>query len=167
VTGTAARGKKLTCEPGSWSGTPSLTYEWLRDGAPIRHQTEHTYRLRGRDVGHLISCRVTAHNNGGTAVATSAVVPAPTPPGDFGMPAPDKCAGSRGLRMRLKLPAALRSSTVGVYVDGQRRLSVRGRSLPGVVWVRRLPAKRFGLSVRAVTVKGAWAHAARSYKRCD
>jgi hypothetical protein len=166
VTGNLAKGETLTCQPGSWTGSPALSYQWLRDGTAMAGSTQPTYRVRGRDVGHALACRVTARNAAGSAVAVSAGVPPALSPGSVGLPPSGQCVGSRGLKMRLRLPAAWRAATVGVYVDGRHRLSLPGRSLPGVVWVRKLPPRRFQVGIRAVTRKGAWARAARSYKRC-
>jgi len=70
------------------------------------------------------------------------------------------------MRLKLRAPRATRLATLAVYVDGRRRAVVKGRSLPGVVWVRRLPARRFEVKLRAVTRAGGWQWAARTYKRC-
>ncbi len=71
----------LTCDPGVWTGSPAptLTFEWLRDGTVIA--TGATYDLTAADAGHVITCRVTATNPGGTTTATSDPVhpPAPVP----------------------------------------------------------------------------------------
>ena len=71
----------LTCNPGTWTGSPAptLTIEWLRDGTVIA--TGATYALTAADAGHVITCRVTATNQGGSATATSDPVnpPAPVP----------------------------------------------------------------------------------------
>ncbi len=71
----------LTCDPGIWTGSPAptLAIEWLRDGTVIA--TGATYDLTAADAGHVITCRVTAANQGGSATATSDPVnpPAPVP----------------------------------------------------------------------------------------
>lgn len=76
VSGTPTVGQELSCSTGSWSGKPppTLTYQWLRDGAPIIGATETAYQTGGHDVGHTISCEVTAPNVVGKATATSAGV---------------------------------------------------------------------------------------------
>lgn len=74
ISGVARPGSTLTCSPGRWTGKPQLSYEWLRNGAPIAGETGTTYVVREQDVGSQIACRVTATNNGGSRQATSASV---------------------------------------------------------------------------------------------
>ena len=67
ITGAAALGQTLTCEPGIWEGKPPpvFRYQWLRDGAPISSATSGTYVVEPADQGHLLSCDVTAINSEG------------------------------------------------------------------------------------------------------
>ncbi len=65
-------GAKLTCTPGGWSAATSFAYEWLRDGAP--RAAGATYLVRASDVGHRLSCRVTAGNAAGSSIAVSAAL---------------------------------------------------------------------------------------------
>jgi hypothetical protein len=78
----ATQGDKLTCDPGAWSGSPTFTFEWLRDGVPIAGETTSSYAVTAADVGKQIACRVTATNGGGSSTqGSSAVVPkAPASP---------------------------------------------------------------------------------------
>lgn len=60
LTGKVGFGKKLTAHPGKWSPAPTgYTYQWLRDGAPIKGATARTYKPRRSDAGARISVRVT------------------------------------------------------------------------------------------------------------
>ena len=105
IPATATPGAALTCDPGSWSGSPSFAFEWLRDGAAIAGAASAGYTVTDDDVGRAIVCRVTATNDGGSSTADSnAVVPAapgsptppapqPAPPAD---PAPEPEATVRG-----------------------------------------------------------------------
>jgi hypothetical protein len=80
IAGSAVEGETLTCAPGDWSGSPTFSFEWLRDGSPIGGASAATYTLTTADVGRAISCRVTATNTGGSPKAiSSAVTPAATP----------------------------------------------------------------------------------------
>jgi hypothetical protein len=81
ITGTATTGNVLTCNNGSWSGSPSPTFtkQWKRDGANISGETGNTYTLVGGDEGHSIKCTVTATNTQGSASADSNTV-TPTAP---------------------------------------------------------------------------------------
>jgi lysophospholipase L1-like esterase len=73
VTGIPAPGSTLSCSLGTWSGSTPLTYtiQWLADNSPIAGQTASTYLVHATDIGHEISCRVTASNADGSAAATS------------------------------------------------------------------------------------------------
>jgi hypothetical protein len=82
ASGTAETGQALLCSPGSWSGypAPAYGYAWLRDGSPIDGATAPAYTVQNTDVGHALSCRVTATNTAGSAEALSAAVVIPVPP---------------------------------------------------------------------------------------
>jgi hypothetical protein len=72
IHGSPTPGAELSCSPGGWSAATSFASEWLRDAAP--RAAGATYRPRASDVGHLLSCRVTASNAAGSARASSAAV---------------------------------------------------------------------------------------------
>jgi hypothetical protein len=72
ITGTATAGQTLTVTNGTWAGNAATyTRQWLRDGATIGGATATTYVLQSADVGHVITCRVTATNSTGAVSATS------------------------------------------------------------------------------------------------
>jgi hypothetical protein len=87
ISGSAVEDETLTCGPGSWTGSPTLAFKWLRDGVPIAGATTQTYKLTAEDVGREIRCRVTATNAAGSGEASSsAVIPSAKPaPGDPGV----------------------------------------------------------------------------------
>ncbi len=68
---TAEVGKLLTCEPGSWEGSPAFSYRWFRDGVEIAGASTSTYTTLGSDQGTAIQCRVTGANPDGTVVGFS------------------------------------------------------------------------------------------------
>lgn len=75
ITGSPSQGSTLTCSTGTWTNTPtSYAYQWLQDGATIVGATASTYASVAGDVGHTISCRVTATNANGSGSATAAGV---------------------------------------------------------------------------------------------
>lgn len=77
ITGTATQGQTLTCSTGTWSKSPSYSYQWLRAGVPIAGATASTRVLAAGDVGSKMSCVVTATKNGFSAskmTAETAVV---------------------------------------------------------------------------------------------
>lgn len=61
----AVAGDTLTLDQtGSWSGdpTPTLSYQWYRQGNPINGATSTTYVTDGNDVNQTIECNVIATN---------------------------------------------------------------------------------------------------------
>jgi hypothetical protein len=73
VTGAPAVGQQLTCQRGSWRGTPppAFTYQWLRDGASVASATASTYTVELADEGHTLACTVIASNSEGSVEAQS------------------------------------------------------------------------------------------------
>ncbi len=76
ITGTTTEGETLTCSSGTWSKTPTFTYQWLRSGVPIIGATAAIRLLSANDVGAAMSCTVKATKSGVSAVATSAATTA-------------------------------------------------------------------------------------------
>jgi hypothetical protein len=72
ITGTKTVGQTLTCSTGTWTLSPSYSYQWLRNGARIAGATASTRVLAAGDAGALMSCVVFATKNGVKAAATSA-----------------------------------------------------------------------------------------------
>ncbi|GAA3537967.1 carboxypeptidase regulatory-like domain-containing protein [Nocardioides daeguensis] len=65
ISGTARVGETLSVSAGTWKpSSPSLTYQWLRDGEPIEGATATTYRLGAADLDGRISVRVDAAQTG-------------------------------------------------------------------------------------------------------
>lgn len=71
ITGTVIVGQTLIVDDGTWSGTPTYTYSWLRDGVAISGATTNAHILIADDIGSVIKARVTATNIDGTAFADS------------------------------------------------------------------------------------------------
>lgn len=75
ISGTPAPNEALSCSNGSWENNPtSIAYQWSRDGAPLAEATSSTYTARQADVGHTLTCIVTAANSAGPTSASSAIV---------------------------------------------------------------------------------------------
>ncbi len=77
ITGTATAGRTLTVDPGTWTGSPPITFKfrWERCGAscaPIAGAVGLTYKLTSADVGKTIRVLVTGANGLRQATATSA-----------------------------------------------------------------------------------------------
>ncbi len=95
ILGTPLVGSQLTCEPGTFTGSPTLSEQWLRDGAPITGGTGTSYTPVAADVGHQIACQVTATDTHGSVTVTSAAVQ-PLPAGSQGPQGTAGDAGSQG-----------------------------------------------------------------------
>ncbi len=76
VLGMDAVNETLTCDPGRWSGSPPITYEyrWFRNGAEVAMETGPTFIVQPNDEGQKLRCKVIAVNNLGKAEASSAEV---------------------------------------------------------------------------------------------
>lgn len=72
ITGTKTVGQTLTCSTGTWSKSPTFTYQWRRNGSKIAGATASTRVLAAGDLGALMSCTVTATKSGIQRTATSA-----------------------------------------------------------------------------------------------
>jgi N-acetylneuraminic acid mutarotase len=67
-------GGPLTCEAGSWSGSPTISYAFVdsANGIVLQSGSVATYTPTSSDVGRRIYCEVIASNAGGTGVARTA-----------------------------------------------------------------------------------------------
>lgn len=77
LSGVAQVGRPLTCELGTWSGSPSLAVAWLRNGTPIAGATTATYTLVAADAAQQLACQVTATNSAGATVARTPAITVP------------------------------------------------------------------------------------------
>ncbi len=64
-------GNTINVVPGTWSGSPTVTHQWKRDGVAIGGATATTYQVVTADIGKVITVTETATNAGGSASATS------------------------------------------------------------------------------------------------
>jgi Trypsin len=91
LNGIAAIGQVLTCSPGSWTGFPTFSYQFVRSQGSIdvsvaASGTSPVYTVTAQDAGMTLRCDVTATNPGGSGVAKSAATgviagpPSTTPP---------------------------------------------------------------------------------------
>jgi YVTN family beta-propeller protein len=78
ISGTPSVGQTLAVSDGVWSGpTSGFTYQWKRDGVPIAGAVGQTYVVQAADMGHAITCTVTAADGSSSSSATSAGVSVP------------------------------------------------------------------------------------------
>jgi hypothetical protein len=64
VSGDRVVGQTLTADAGTWSPTPTLAYQWLRDGTPITNADHATYTVTADDVDADITVQVTGSAHG-------------------------------------------------------------------------------------------------------
>lgn len=64
LTGSSVVGGKLVAAPGAWEVGATLSYRWLRAGAPISGAIGSTYRLTVADFGKKVSVQVTGSKDG-------------------------------------------------------------------------------------------------------
>jgi hypothetical protein len=105
LSGLAGVGQTLACAAGSWTQSPTFTYQWYRDGTAISGAMAPTYAATSADGGHSLSCTVTGTDAAGSTSATSAsvAVSALTVTGVAMSPSPVKSTGSG--QFTLSVPA--------------------------------------------------------------
>jgi Trypsin len=73
LTGTASIGRQLSCSPGSWTGSPTFSYQFVRSTSAgdvgVASNGPATYTVGAADAGTSLRCVVTATNTGGTSIA--------------------------------------------------------------------------------------------------
>jgi hypothetical protein len=72
-----------SCNPGSWVGADTLSYQWYGDGEAIPGATAATYEVKAGDVPGAIQCVVIGSNVAATIARASAITetnPAPSKP---------------------------------------------------------------------------------------
>jgi|GEM_PF-6393333 len=88
ISGSAATGRTVTAQPGTWTGTQPITYkyQWQRCDksgagcADIAGATANTYLVGSADNGSTLRVRVTAANSAGSSSATSSQTSVVTAP---------------------------------------------------------------------------------------
>jgi trypsin len=124
ISGTALPGQTLTCDPGSWTQSPTFTFQFFRlagSASPVLASGQ-TYTVQETDRGTRIFCRAKASNDGGYGFGTSASVlvptlppPPPPPPGTVDTTAPrlkvlKKSCTKTSCTVRINVTDALPSS---------------------------------------------------------
>ncbi len=93
ISGSASVGQVLSTSTGSWTGSPSFAYQWLRCEAngmgcsPIPGATSSSYTVEGADAASTLKALVTATTSAGTTSAESNPTTAVTsPPANSAVP---------------------------------------------------------------------------------
>jgi hypothetical protein len=109
----------LTCSPGTWTGSPTFSYQWLRNGTPIANATTSTYAVQPADAQSVLQCEITGMNAGGAAVAITAnklttpppSSPAPSPP-SAGPSVTGTSWTTGAVAVTMSLPSGMRALTL-------------------------------------------------------
>lgn len=73
ITGLPTLHSSISVSLGEWTGRPtSFTYQWMRDATDIPGANQSYHLISTADLGHHLSCRIGASNQGGSAERTSA-----------------------------------------------------------------------------------------------
>jgi hypothetical protein len=177
ISGSVSAGSTLTAEPGGWSGSQPMTfqYQWLVCGAngdachDIRGATASTYQVRSADVGNTIRVRVAASNASGSGSETSAptarvgATPPPPPTG-----CPKLAAGAVAVNVAdVGSPARLQIDKFipsGAITSSMTSFSVRfhvsdtcGQSVSGAsVYATGVPYRQVSIPAEAATDSSGW-----------
>jgi secreted trypsin-like serine protease len=84
--GTVAVGSTVSCNPGTWAGAPSFSYQFVvptpsGDVARTAQGAQSSYTIQPADAGNVLVCNVKGTNAGGLAFAESPPVTVPVPQG--------------------------------------------------------------------------------------
>jgi hypothetical protein len=186
-------GDVITCDPGSWTGSPTFTFAWSRDGTPIADHTASAYTLTADDVGHEVRCVVVGHSAGGdsapassNALAATAIVTSPatapttpTTPSPAQPPVPKQvpitqivtlpsahvCASRRHFRIHLR-NHGLHPVSATVFVNGKRVKLVTGQHLAADIDLRGLPKGTIRVRITIRYREGKALTGVRTYHTC-
>jgi trypsin len=96
LSGGTSPGQPLTCSAGSWSGSPTFTYQFFKSSgtALTSASPTATYTVQASDISSRIQCEVEATNDGGFGFGESnfVTIPIPTQPPPPPPPAKDSTA---------------------------------------------------------------------------
>jgi hypothetical protein len=134
---TSVPGDVVKCNPGTWTGAPAFSFQWLRNGTVIAGAAGQFFVVSPADVGQAITCQVAATNAGGSASAISNIMRPHAPPVTIaGLPPAQGCVAG-GLNIGVGVRSA-GLQKVTSFIDGRRvsvsrkahfRLVVPGRKI--------------------------------------
>jgi hypothetical protein len=117
VSGDPVAGQTLTCDPGTWTGSPSgLVVLWQRDGATVANGSS-TYLVGAADSGAALQCVVVADNGWGSGAARSAPAARDGCVGAPGVEINDGAAQTTSAFVTLRLRAPRGTATVRISND--------------------------------------------------
>lgn len=81
ISGTPRVGLPLTADPGGWSPTPTLSYQWYAEGVAVRRATSQTFTPTSAELAKRITVEVTARRLGYLTALTESAATAKVTPG--------------------------------------------------------------------------------------
>jgi hypothetical protein len=132
ISGTGRIGEVLRVDPGVQSGTetPRLAFQWRRDGADIPGATETLYVPGPDDDLRLVSCRVTARSDAGSASALSPALRVTRPPPEICGTLREEVLGEAGGDWTVATAGTFRGEDLLFSVTGSAaRIDPRGGAL--------------------------------------
>ncbi|MET0449456.1 MAG: ExeM/NucH family extracellular endonuclease [Aeromicrobium sp.] len=153
ISGSGTVGAKLTVSAGTWSvESPSLAYQWNRNGEAIEGATGTSYRLTAADAGSAITVTVTATADGSSPAVVETAAKNVAKLATLTLASPDRqlLIGRSSLTLTVDVFAAVGSpsGTVAVFVDGKKVAS--GDVVDGEASVKVTDLKR---GVHRITAK--------------
>ncbi len=116
IHGTAKVGSTLSCDPGTFSGSPApvVTRAWLRSGVPIAGAGGATHVVVAADAGATLACRLTASNVLGSSSITSNAIRIPSAVFAASVSVVGRTLAAHDrLALRISCPAAASTSCTG------------------------------------------------------
>jgi hypothetical protein len=189
IYGTPIVGQTLTCEVNGWSGSPTFTFQWVRDDVPIPGATASTYVLQKPDAYPIndgdpdpqIGCVVTGRNAEGATSAksnTTAVVyvigdgngtptPVVVPKASevVTLPSAKKCVRFRRLSLKTKRPSGVEITGMTFYVNNKVKKQFDVTKLGTSITLQNL-AKSSTIKVTIDIRNGKSITTSRKYKMC-
>jgi hypothetical protein len=117
ISGTALTGQTLTCDPGTWTGDPTITYVavWQRNGASFANGW--TYVVTAADAAADLLCVVVASNGFGKGAARTAPVGGNACAGPVGVVIAGGAAETTSPQVQLAIHAPPGATTVQISND--------------------------------------------------
>lgn len=138
ASGVFQAGGSMTCQPGTWTGSPAYTFTFVdtRNGQVLQSGANATYAFGDGDVGRTIACQPAATNAGGTAITRTEASPAiaarpvtPQPrPEPRPQPRPQPRPAARRPALRLSVKASSTRVRPGATVGYAITVANRGRA---------------------------------------
>ena len=163
IVGAAMVGQTLTVKPGLWShdgslSTPTLAWQWLRDGTAIAGATGMDYVTTSADAGKAIGVAETAQDAHGTGRAVSASLAIPAAPAALLVHTQHaKASGTTSARifagMDLGTPAATRDIVVLAAAMGSAGATITAVKVAGVAATKLTQTLSGGTGLVCI---GAW-----------